>query len=650
MIFHFKAVLLNLALVCSLASFAVAQGVADTQIVELRDQVKKAAQLWKDSKADEAIVLTESATKALTEAIPSATTKQLAELKKVHAQLAEVHGALSIEGAELPALGTWQEIMEGLKNSKLKSANKPKDAPKSNGAGPTNPANSGVSFSRDLAPWMVQQCGRCHVEKAQGGFSLESYEAIAKGSKAGVVVFPGDVASSRLVEVIEIGDMPRGGGKVSPENLAKLKTWIAEGAKFDGESPSTSLKTLAGAKANSPTAAPSAASSKPPSMPAERPRTGKETVSFSNQVAPILVANCNGCHYMGQRNSGGLNFNNFAGLAKGGDSGSPVEPTKAEDSLLIKKLRGTSGQRMPAGGRPALSEEQIKLIATWITEGATFDGSSKESRLDAVIAKSWAEKANHEELTKRRSERARERWAVVAPKSAPDEAQDSDFHVIGNIGSGGAKQLLTQANNAARQVRKQFKLGREPIVKGGVTIFALKQRYDYSEFGKMLEQRELPADWSAHWKNDPLDQYVAIVFDKSDAKMNESALVQQIASLWVASHNGVPHWFADGAGREAMASYIGHNVLRVQPWLKRGPEALAELKTLKPFLDEKMNDEDSAAIGFGIIRMMHESQMKRQFDLILKGLASGESFEKATNRAVGPIDVFLQNALGKPKQ
>ncbi|MBM3967279.1 MAG: hypothetical protein FJ308_19780, partial [Planctomycetes bacterium] len=499
-----------------------------------------------------------------------------------------------------------------------------------------------VSFAKDVAPWIVASCGRCHVDKESGGFQMANYEQLMKGSKAGAVLFAGDPDGSQLLSVIETGTMPPNGSKVSPENLAKLKQWIQQGAKFDGEDPKASLKTLVG--------------NRTPNMPANdkpvevKQSTGKETVSFANDIAPILVANCNGCHYGGTRPSGGFAFNNFTGLLKGGTSGPALAPGKGDDSLLVKKLLGTAGQRMPAGGRPALNPEQIQLVKTWIDEGATYDGDSRESQLESVIAKSWAAKASHVELKTKRMERAKSRWQQVAPKSTPDEASDDEFHIVGNIGEGGAKQLLAQANNAAKTLKKQLKISpKDPLIKGGITIYALKSRYDYSELGNMLEKRSLPSEWSGHWRKDVLDLYVAMVYDKSDGKLNETSLLQQLTSVWVASHDGVPKWFADGAGRNAIANAVGQNDARVQPWFRRFPEVLQDLKTIKPLTDGKMNDEDEAILGFGLIRNMQVSEMKKQYDLVLRNLASGAKFDDAFTKSIGPVDVFLTRSLGKGK-
>ena len=608
----------------------------------LKESLKTAGQQLKAGKVLDSSEIVEKSTKSFVDLVANAPVKDLAELKKLHAQLEKAHELLEVQGAELSELPNWDTLL------KAKRSNAPKASPTAPSTVPakaTVPANTkALSFSRDIAPWMVDQCGQCHIKAERGGFSLATYNALIKGSKGGVVLFPGDPASSRIVETIETGDMPRNGAKVTPENFAKFKQWIKEGAKFDGPSPTDPIASLV--------------NSKSPAMPTPDPKkelvvipaaTGKETVSFSRDIAPLLISNCNGCHYNGTRNSGGLQFNAFAGLIKGGDSGVALKPTKPEESLLIKKLRGTEGARMPMGRSP-LSDEQIQLVATWIQEGATFDGKSKDAKLEQVASQAWAAKASHKELMEKRMTRAREKWKLVAPKREADEAHDDQIHIIGVIGAENVSDLLKQSHTALNQVRKMFKINsKEPLIKGGITIFALKQRYDYSEFGTMLESRSLPPEWSSHWRYDNLDVYVAMVFDKVANKINETSLVQQFTSLWLSSFEGVPKWFADGAGRQALAVSVGINDARVQPWIKRLPESMSQIKDLKPFLQGTMNDEDSATIGFGVIRFMVEAKMKAQYDAIIRSLASGMSFEQATTKSIGPIELFLQKVLGKSK-
>jgi hypothetical protein len=46
-----------------------------------------------------------------------------------------------------------------------------------------------------------------------------------------------------------------------------------------------------------------------------------------------------------------------------------VLPNDANNSILIKKLEGTAGSRMPLGGQP-LSAATIAQIRAWINNGA----------------------------------------------------------------------------------------------------------------------------------------------------------------------------------------------------------------------------------------------------------------------------------------
>ena len=87
-----------------------------------------------------------------------------------------------------------------------------------------------VSFTNHVSPIIVAKCGNCHVANSRGQYGIASYDALINGGS----VTPGDPADSQFIEVIESGEMPKGGLKVSDKELDTLKRWIAEGAKFDG--------------------------------------------------------------------------------------------------------------------------------------------------------------------------------------------------------------------------------------------------------------------------------------------------------------------------------------------------------------------------------------------------------------------------------
>ena len=95
-------------------------------------------------------------------------------------------------------------------------------------------------------------------------------------------------------------------------------------------------------------------------------------VDFATSIHPILAGRCAPCH-SGDKPQGGFSVASREGILQA------VTPGKPEDSLLIKKVSGTAGDRMPpVGGN--LSEAQIALLRDWIREGAAWtDTTAKPS-------------------------------------------------------------------------------------------------------------------------------------------------------------------------------------------------------------------------------------------------------------------------------
>ena len=112
-------------------------------------------------------------------------------------------------------------------------------------------------------------------------------------------------------------------------------------------------------------------------------KKGQGGVSFENNVATLLKDQCLGCHAGDAR--GGLRLDTFAGLRKGGQSGQPLLiPGQAQRSLIIARLTAPAAKRMPKDN-PALSPEQIRLIADWINRGAKFDGKDESAAIGSSI-------------------------------------------------------------------------------------------------------------------------------------------------------------------------------------------------------------------------------------------------------------------------
>jgi hypothetical protein len=88
-----------------------------------------------------------------------------------------------------------------------------------------------ISFANDVLPIFDRRCFNCHGgEKVENDFSVETYEALMKGSWNGPVLEPGDPNSSYLVELIESGDMPNRGPRLLPAEIEAIRAWIEAGA------------------------------------------------------------------------------------------------------------------------------------------------------------------------------------------------------------------------------------------------------------------------------------------------------------------------------------------------------------------------------------------------------------------------------------
>ena len=101
-----------------------------------------------------------------------------------------------------------------------------------------------------------------------------------------------------------------------------------------------------------------------------------KSVEYTSQVKPILTRHCVSCHGAAKPR-GGLRLDTAAAAMTGGKGGPAVLPGKGASSPVIEALRGDgASERMPLN-RPPLPEAEIKLIETWIDQGAKADPGEK---------------------------------------------------------------------------------------------------------------------------------------------------------------------------------------------------------------------------------------------------------------------------------
>jgi mono/diheme cytochrome c family protein len=601
-------------------------------------KIKRAAQNYFDAKYEAAGNDVRKALEQVDRAIGQGNPDVYRALQPQIDQISKAHALLELEGISLPPFERPEQPpakMASEESGDSKSGDKP-DPP---GIDPSML----VSFTEEVAPILNRKCGRCHVAGSRGGFNLGTYAALMKGPPEGVVVFAGDVVGSRLIETIRTGDMPRGGGRVTPAEMETLTKWIEQGAQFDGQDPNASIASATAAPAEPETP-----------MPKITQATGKETVSFVSDVAPVLVENCSGCHINAMQTRGGLRMDTFTQLISGGDSGPMIVPGRGEASLLVKKLRGTAtdGTRMPAGGRPPLDEDEISLISKWIDEGATVDADPSRS-IEVLSRLAWAANASSEELSKRRAKLAGDHFRLANASAAMSERMSDHFRVVGS-GSEATLELVTQY--AEQQLKSAQSVARpasgaspEDYFRGRATIFVFPRRYDYSEFAKMAEQRSIPSDWTSHWSFDGIDAYIAVVAtDRESEEEIERRLLAPVISLAVATRGmSVPRWFAEGIGEAMSLSQNATTREEKQKLQSLAAQAASNVKDAKAFLNNRLTPEQTDSFGAAVAMTMLERNRRRQLTACLRSLAEGASFEQAflTGFGVTPeayINQYLQ--------
>ncbi len=107
---------------------------------------------------------------------------------------------------------------------------------------------------------------------------------------------------------------------------------------------------------------------------------------FVRDIRPLLDRSCAGCH-SGEEANSGLRLDIRAEAFRGGDGhGAAIVPGKAAESVLVRFARGDEPemQMPPADANvPALSPEEVAILAAWIDAGAPWpEGIDRASLVD----------------------------------------------------------------------------------------------------------------------------------------------------------------------------------------------------------------------------------------------------------------------------
>lgn len=230
-------------------------------------------------------------------------------------------------------------------------------------------------------------------------------------------------------------------------------------------------------------------------------------MKFSRDIAPILVANCVGCH--NDKHRSGLNQTTFDSLLKGGKSGKAIVPGNPDESLLIARIKGDDGPKMPPGGQRDLSEASIAKISEWIKDGARLDAGRDPAAPLAKYA-STPEDVRREELArlapderdKKTEATARERLKKADPKGNPELTTSPHFLLFSDLPKERATNLLKSLEAQQVRIGRTLGLGRGTVLAGPekISLFVFKDQKGYTEFVRTIENQDSEADEQARGK------------------------------------------------------------------------------------------------------------------------------------------------------
>lgn len=89
------------------------------------------------------------------------------------------------------------------------------------------------TFEKDIRPILKTHCFECHGEgeKLKGGLDLRLRRLILQGGDDGPAIVPGRADRSPLFRLVQSGEMPKRDRKLTREQVATIRQWIAAGAK-----------------------------------------------------------------------------------------------------------------------------------------------------------------------------------------------------------------------------------------------------------------------------------------------------------------------------------------------------------------------------------------------------------------------------------
>ena len=204
-----------------------------------------------------------------------------------------------------------------------------------------------VDFTADVYPILKESCISCHgPEKQKGKYRMDTKEGAFKVTEDhGPAIQPGKSEASAIIHMVcglidemlmpPPSDKPGQSEKLTAVQVGILRAWIDQGAEW----PDGPIRDVA------------------------------KPVTFAADVGPLFKASCGECHSGGGA-KGGFSIESAAAVLKGGSTyGAVITPSNPGKSSLLTIVEGKD-EDLPQPERHKLPPKQVKLVRTWIEQGA----------------------------------------------------------------------------------------------------------------------------------------------------------------------------------------------------------------------------------------------------------------------------------------
>lgn len=490
-----------------------------------------------------------------------------------------------------------------------------------------------VSFEKHVAPIINDNCVRCHgANNPRGRLRLDTFNNMVKGGANKPLLVVGNPRNSLIMGRVAAQGaamMPKGGERLSDDDINTLAKWIASGAAFDGENMDAPIGD-------------SLVEKKPPVKVVRA--DGTETVSFKDDIAPWVVTVCLGCH--GARNPrGGYQMTTFEQLLTDGDTGSTIVPGKPDESYIVDLVLRQDPIKMPAGNQTRIKRSQAMALEKWIAEGAHFDGGDSKAQLrslvptEAELAAAALAKMTDSEFADRRKQQAEELWNRVAPRETATSSETKNLYVYGNAPQSRLDEIAELGEQQVQRLLGKYRIQGTTPWRGRLIVFVAKTRFDYEEFNTVLMNRRTPRGVSGHARitANVADAYVA-VFDNESPSADDlppDALVKSLVAEAYLSREGanLPDWLRHGFGLLEAEANDSEYFKQITP---KAADALRTVTRPATVFDNgTFSPEEVAPVGFLLTRYLMTNGGMAKLGALVNQLKTNANVGRAIQTVYG---------------